>query len=65
MSNGKRSNADDQRKLFKSSRQMKAVGKTTLTFSANVNVLSVSATLPACWYHAKWKITGKYVHGNR
>jgi hypothetical protein len=42
-----------------------AVGKTTLMFSANVNILSVSATLPACWYHAKWKISGKYVHGNR
>jgi hypothetical protein len=40
------------------------VGKTTLTFSANVNILSISATLPACWYHAKRKISGKYVHGN-
>jgi hypothetical protein len=35
-----------------------------LTFSANINVLSVSATLPVCWYHAKRKISGKYVHGN-
>jgi hypothetical protein len=43
----------------------KAVGKTTLTFSANVNILSVSTTLPACWYHAKRKISGKYVHGNK
>jgi hypothetical protein len=41
-----------------------AVGKTTLTFSANINVLSISATLPACWYHAKQKISGKYIHGN-
>jgi hypothetical protein len=41
-----------------------AVGKTMLTFSVNVNVLSVSVTLPACWYHAKRKISRKYVHGN-
>ncbi len=40
------------------------MGKTTLTFSANINVLSVSATLLAYWYYAKWKIRGKYVHGN-
>jgi hypothetical protein len=43
---------------------LEAVGKTTLTFSANINVLSISATLPACWYHTKQKISRKYVHGN-